>query len=279
MAKIATIIILFIVLACYFVSSISIWPLSSFNTKMESSMISYDLILGRINTMLRSIIMLSQASSVKDILKNFKAFLLFSKLPVMVLQSVVQENTPVLSSCNIYSDSLFTYVSPYDDVAIQLYFWSRHSLYRALSDGALHEPTNMANASIIAVRMFIFISFAFYGLTFSLAHFFCILYLSMLPYIADTSRTVRVEEQSEHFAYKVRIDFTLPYVTLALSTGMIAFAYAALADFTPRCFLVILTSGAFAGQEFAARSTIQPTGGYIVFTCCYTFHIQCFLSV
>lgn len=66
--------------------------------------------------------MLSQASSVKDILKNFKAFLLFSKLPVMVLQSVVQENTPVLSSCNIYSDSLFTYVSPYDDVAIQLYF-------------------------------------------------------------------------------------------------------------------------------------------------------------
>ncbi|WP_410544062.1 hypothetical protein [Xylanibacter rodentium] len=72
--------------------------------------------------MLRSIIMLSQASSVKDILKNFKAFLLFSKLPVMVLQSVVQENTPVLSSCNIYSDSLFTYVSPYDDVAIQLYF-------------------------------------------------------------------------------------------------------------------------------------------------------------
>ncbi len=85
-------------------------------------MISYDLILGRINTMLRSIIMLSQASSVKDILKNFKAFLLFSKLPVMVLQSVVQENTPVLSSCNIYSDSLFTYVSPYDDVAIQLYF-------------------------------------------------------------------------------------------------------------------------------------------------------------
>jgi len=121
--------------------------------------------------------------------------------------------------------------------------------------------------------MFIFISFAFYGLTFSLAHFFCILYLSMLPYIADTSRTVRVEEQSEHFAYKVRIDFTLPYVTLALSTGMIAFAYAALADFTPRCFLVILTSGAFAGQEFATRSAIQSTSGYIAFISCYILHI------
>lgn len=137
----------------------------------------------------------------------------------------------------------------------------------------------MANASIIAVRMFIFISFAFYGLTFSFAHFFCIHYFSVFPDIADTSRAVGVKEQCEHFAYKVGVDFTLPYVTLTLGTGMIAFAYAALADFTPRCFLVILASGAFAGQEFAARSTIQPTGGYIVFTCCYTFHIQCFLSV
>lgn len=148
-----------------------------------------------------------------------------------------------------------------------------------LSDGESHEPTNMANASIITVKVLILISFTFYGLTFSLAHFFCILYLSMLPNIADTSRAVGVKEQREHFAYKVGIDFTLPYVTLALGTGMIAFAYAALADFTPRCVLVVLASGAFAGQEFAARSTIQPTGGYIVFTCCYTFHIQCFLSV
>ena len=137
----------------------------------------------------------------------------------------------------------------------------------------------MANASIIAVRMFIFISFAFYGLTFSFAHFFCIHYFSVFPDIADTSRAVGVKEQCEHFAYKVGVDFTLPYVTLALGTGMIAFAYAALADFTPRCFLVVLASEAFTGQEFAARSTIQPTGGYIVFTCCYTFHIQCFLSV
>lgn len=72
--------------------------------------------------MLRSIIMLSQASSVKDILENFKEFLLFSKLPEIVLQSVVQENTPALSNCNIYSDSSFTCVSPYDEVAIQLYF-------------------------------------------------------------------------------------------------------------------------------------------------------------
>ena len=78
---------------------------------------------------------------------------------------------------------------------------------------------------------------------------------------------------------KVGIDFTLPYVTLTLGTGMIAFAYAALADFTPRCFIVIPTSGAFAGQEFATRSTIQPTSGYIIFTYCYTFHIQYFLSV
>lgn len=133
----------------------------------------------------------------------------------------------------------------------------------------------------IAVRanISVFTLLTFYGLTFSLAHFFCILYLPMLPNIADTSRAVGVKEQREHFAYKVGIDFTLPYVTLALGTGMIAFAYAALADFTPRCFLVVLASRAFTGQEFAARSTIQPTGGYIVFTCCYTFHIQCFLSV
>ena len=148
-----------------------------------------------------------------------------------------------------------------------------------LSDGESHEPTNMANASIITVKVLILISFTFYRLAFSPTHFLGIRYFSMFPYIADTSRAVGVKEQREHFAYKVGIDFTLPYVTLTLGTGMIAFAYAALADFTPRCFLVILTSGAFAGQEFATRSTIQPTSGYIIFTYCYTFHIQYFLSV
>ena len=101
----------------------------------------------------------------------------------------------------------------------------------------------MANASIIAVRMFIFISFAFYGLTFSFAHFFCIHYFSVFPYIADTRRAVGVKEQCEHFAYKVGIGFTLSYVTLTFGTGMIASAYATLTDFTPRCFFVLLTSG------------------------------------
>jgi hypothetical protein len=91
----------------------------------------------------------------------------------------------------------------------------------------------MANASIIAVRMFVFISFAFYGLAFSLAHFLCIRYFSLFPYIADTSRTVGVKEQREHFAYEVGIGFTLSYVTLAFGTSMIAFVYAAFADFTP----------------------------------------------
>ena len=91
----------------------------------------------------------------------------------------------------------------------------------------------MANASIIAVRMFVFISFAFYGLAFSLAHFLCIRYFSVFPNIADTSRAVGVKEQCEYFAYKVGVDFTLPYVMLALGTSMIAFAYAAFADFTP----------------------------------------------
>ena len=95
----------------------------------------------------------------------------------------------------------------------------------------------------------------------------------MLFYITYAGWTVGVKEQREHFAYEVGIGFTLSYVTLALSTGMIAFAYAALADFTPRCFLVILTSGAFAGQEFATRSAIQSTSGYIAFISCYILHI------
>ena len=85
----------------------------------------------------------------------------------------------------------------------------------------------MANASIITVKVFIFISFTFYGLAFPLAHFLGIRHFSMLPYIADTSRAVGVKEQCEHFAYKIGIDFTLPYVTLTFGTGMITFAYAA----------------------------------------------------
>lgn len=78
----------------------------------------------------------------------------------------------------------------------------------------------------------------------------------MFTYITDTSRAVGVKEQREHFAYKVGVDFTLPYVTLTFGTGMIAFAYAALADFTPRCFLVVLASGAFPFQELATRTAI-----------------------
>ena len=55
----------------------------------------------------------------------------------------------------------------------------------------------------------------------------------MLFYITYAGWTVGVKEQREHFAYEVGIGFTLSYVTLALSTGMIAFVYAAFADFTP----------------------------------------------
>ena len=65
----------------------------------------------------------------------------------------------------------------------------------------------------------------------------------MFPYIANTRRTVRIEDEREHFAYKVGIGFTLSYVTLTFGTGMIASAYATLTDFTPRCFFVLLTSG------------------------------------
>ena len=54
---------------------------------MESSVILYDLILGRIDATLLSTTMSSQANSVKEISENLKAFLLFSKLPEIVLQS------------------------------------------------------------------------------------------------------------------------------------------------------------------------------------------------
>ena len=127
-----------------------------------------------------------------------------------------------------------------------------------------------------AVRMFIFISFAVYGLTFSFAHFFCIHYFSVFPYIADASRAVGVKEQCEHFAYKVGVDFTLPlrhahtrhrYDSLCLcSTG--GFYTTMLSRYS--CIWGICRT------EFAARSTIQPTGGYIVFTCCYTFIFNVF---
>ena len=68
-----------------------------------------------------------------------------------------------------------------------------------LSDGKSHEPTNMANASIITVKVLILISFTFYRLAFSPTHFLGIRYFSMFPYIADTSRAVGVKEQREHF--------------------------------------------------------------------------------
>ena len=55
----------------------------------------------------------------------------------------------------------------------------------------------------------------------------------MLFYITYAGWTVGVKEQREHFAYKVGIGFTLSYVTLAFGTSMIAFVYAAFADFTP----------------------------------------------
>jgi|MucameStandDraft_1065616.scaffolds.fasta_scaffold33696_2 hypothetical protein len=55
----------------------------------------------------------------------------------------------------------------------------------------------------------------------------------MLFYITYAGWTVGVKEQREHFAYEVGIGFTLSYVTLAFGTSMIAFVYAAFADFTP----------------------------------------------
>lgn len=78
-----------------------------------------------------------------------------------------------------------------------------------------------------------FILFSFYSLTFTFCHFLCISNLTMLFYITYAGWTVGVKEQREHFAYEVGIGFTLSYVTLAFGTSMIAFVYAAFADFTP----------------------------------------------
>ena len=78
-----------------------------------------------------------------------------------------------------------------------------------------------------------FILFSFYSLTFTFCHFLCISNLAMLFYITYAGWTVGVKEQREHFAYEVGIGFTLSYVTLAFGTSMIAFVYAAFADFTP----------------------------------------------
>ena len=86
---------------------------------------------------------------------------------------------------------------------------------------------------VARVNINVFTLLTLYGLTFSYAHFLCIRHLSMFTYITDTSRAVGVKEQREHFAYKVGVDFTLSYVTLAFGTSMIAFVYAAFADFTP----------------------------------------------
>jgi hypothetical protein len=101
-------------------------------------------------------------------------------------------------------------------------------------------------------------------------------FLSVFADITDAGGSVAIEQESKDIANKVIMDLAVLHVLVAVGTSMKTFLLTAPADFTPRCFFVLLAPWAFAIEELLACSTIQAAYSYLLGIDYNFFHITYF---
>ncbi len=80
--------------------------------------------------------------------------------------------------------------------------------------------------------------------------------LSFFADITDAGGSVAIKQESKDLADKVVVNLTVFYHLVAVGTSVKTFLLATFADFTPRCFLVLLASRAFPIEALFACSAI-----------------------
>jgi hypothetical protein len=80
--------------------------------------------------------------------------------------------------------------------------------------------------------------------------------LSVFTDITDAGGSVAIKQESKDLANKVIMDLAVLHILVAFGTSMQALLLTTPADFTPRCFFVLLASRAFAIEDLLAGSAI-----------------------
>ena len=80
--------------------------------------------------------------------------------------------------------------------------------------------------------------------------------LSVFADITDASGSVAIEQESKYLTDKVVVNLAVLHILVAFGTSMETFLLTAPADFTPRCFLVLLAPWAFSIEKLLAGSAI-----------------------
>ena len=96
----------------------------------------------------------------------------------------------------------------------------------------------------------------------------------MLADIADASRTVGPEQESEYLPDEIGIRLALGHVLMTFGTSVEALALDTRPDLTPSRLLILMATGAFVRQILTARATVEATRRYEFFVCFYFLHIS-----
>lgn len=94
----------------------------------------------------------------------------------------------------------------------------------------------------------------------------------MLLDVADAGGAVGLEQKGENLSYPVGIYFARLHIAGTLGAGIEPVCQTARTDFAPARFVVLLASGTFPGQEFAASSAVKTASGNVSRIGCYRFH-------
>ena len=96
----------------------------------------------------------------------------------------------------------------------------------------------------------------------------------MLADIADASRTVGPEQESEYLPDEIGIYLTVIHIFGAFSASVESTALDTRPDLTPSRLLILMATGAFVRQILTARATVEATRRYEFFVCFYFLHIS-----
>lgn len=96
----------------------------------------------------------------------------------------------------------------------------------------------------------------------------------MLADIADASRSVRFEQESEYLPYKIGISPTLGHIPGAFGTSAETMSIDTSPNLAPSRLFIIMATGTFLRQILSARAAIEATRRYEFFISFDILHIS-----
>lgn len=112
------------------------------------------------------------------------------------------------------------------------------------------------------------ILFSFHCLTFTFGHLIGESLFAVFTDVADAGRAVGLEEKSEYLSYNIGECLALVHIPIAFGASVKSPAMGACSYLAPCGLFVIVATGAFVREIFAASSAVESA-------CRYEFSISC----